>query len=140
MTATPIQVRLRAYQVGFGDCLLLTVTYDEPFADGRSVRHMLVDLGSREKAKSGGPSIGTIAAKVVEHCEGHLDVVVATHRHLDHIKGFGDPTAKPHLDELTPALVVRPWTDVPDDTADDPAFALDADSQSFIALLDGIHR
>ena len=35
MTARPTSVRLRAYAVGYGDCLLLTVRYGSPLPDGR---------------------------------------------------------------------------------------------------------
>ena len=41
----PRTVRLRAYNIGFGDCLLLTVTYASGL-DGRRERHMLIDFGS----------------------------------------------------------------------------------------------
>ena len=139
MIAHPSNVRLRAYQVGFGDCLLLTVTYDDVLDDGRTERHMLVDFGSREQRR-GGPKMADIAERIVEHCTPRLDVVVATHRHQDHIKGFGDETARTHLDSLTPGFIVRPWTDVPEDQSNDPALALDEASQHFISLLEGLHN
>lgn len=139
MTAHPSDVRLRAYQVGFGDCLLLTVTYDDVLDDGRTERHMLVDFGSREQGK-GGPKMADIADKIVEHCAPRLDVVVATHRHQDHIKGFGDETARASLDGLAPGLIVRPWTDIPENQSNDPALALDEASQQFISLLEGLHN
>lgn len=138
MTPQPVEVRLRVYQVGFGDCVLLTVSYASALDDGRAERHMLVDFGSREQRK-GGPNMADIAAKIVEHCD-RLDVVVATHRHQDHIKGFGDQTARAHLDTLTPGMVVRPWTDVPEAHSSDPSLALDDASQQFISLLEGMHR
>ena len=132
MTARPRAVRLRAYRVGFGDCLLVTVTYGSALPDGRRARHLLVDCGTAETA-AGGPSLGQIAAKVAEHCEGRLDVVVATHRHRDHVGGFGDPEARAVLAPLAPRVVVRPWTD----TARQDG--LDARSRDVAALLDAAH-
>lgn len=150
MTPRPKHVRLRTYQVGFGDCLLLTVTYASKLDDGRLERHVLIDFGSREQ-RPGGPKMRDIAAKIAEHCDPdpggdgqspppRLDVVVATHRHQDHVKGFGDETARAHLDALKPGLVVRPWTDVPEADSGDPALGLDEDSRAFITLLEGVHR
>ena len=75
----PQQVRLRAYKVGFGDCLLLTVTYGSPLPDGRRERHVLIDCGSTAARRPGGPALAEVAAAVAEHCGGRLDVVVATH-------------------------------------------------------------
>ncbi len=111
--SVPTHVRLRAYRVGFGDCLLLTVTYDQP-VDGRSQRHVLVDFGTVSAAQPG-PSLAQVARLITEHTEGTLDAVVATHRHRDHIGGFGNAAAQQALSVLSPALVIRPWTDVPGD-------------------------
>lgn len=143
MSPRPKHLRLRAYQVGFGDCLLLTVTYGSAFADGRKQRHMLIDFGSKEQ-RGGGPTMGDIAQVISDHCSAQLDVVVATHRHQDHIKGFGDRTASALLDELHPKVVVRPWTDIAE--AADPGdvhFAawqgLDSRSREFALVLEGTH-
>lgn len=138
MTARPKAVRLRVYQVGFGDCLLLTVTYGSALDDRRTERHMLIDFGSREQRK-GGPSMAEIGAKIAEHCGSRLDVLVATHRHQDHIKGFGDRLARRHVDDLRPKLVVRPWTDVPDADGTGGDLHLDEASREFISLLAGVH-
>ena len=134
----PKQLRLRVYQAGFGDCLLLTVTYKGALGDGRSERHMLIDFGMKVQRK-GGPSMAQIAERIAEHCGGQLDVVVATHRHQDHIRGFGDRAARTTLDALTPRLVVRPWTDIPESDSAEPAFGLDEASRGFISMLEGVH-
>ena len=139
MTAKPTSVRLRAYNVGFGDCLLLTVMYSAPLADGRSERHMLLDMGTKA-AMDGGPSLSDIAPLIEQHCAGRLDVVVATHRHQDHISGFGIKKVSHILDRLQPGVVVRPWTDVPQADSGDPALGLDARSQRFVAALDGLQK
>ena len=134
-TPAPVHVRLRAYKVGFGDCLLLTVTYDAALADGRTERHVLLDCGT-VRGPAEGPRISEVAAWVAEHCGGRLDVAVATHRHKDHVGGFGDRTAQESLRPLAPAVVVRPWTDVPEDLRGDEGLGLDPGHQRFLAALD----
>jgi hypothetical protein len=135
VNAQPTRVRLRAYKVGFGDCLLLTVTYGSPLADNRRERHILIDCGSVAKAENG-PSLGDIAEHIAQHCDGQLDAVVATHRHRDHIAGFGDKRARKTLDELEPKIVIRPWTDVPETDRTDPRHGLADDQQHFLGILD----
>lgn len=135
--SAPVTVRLRAYKVGFGDCLLLTIQYSGPLPDGRSERHLLIDFGTTHKVPRG-PSLAKLAPKIAEHCGGHLDVVVATHRHADHVRGFGDAAAKQHLVPLQPSLIIRPWTDGPAQAAAVSGLPLDAESQRFLALLDSV--
>lgn len=136
VTVVPSSVRLRAYQVGFGDCLLLTVTYAAPLPDGRTERHVLVDFGTKSKAE-GGPSMTELATLIVEHCGGRLDAVVVTHRHADHVSGFGGQKAAAELAPLQPGLIIRPWPDGPADL-DVGGQNLDAESKRFLALLDDV--
>jgi hypothetical protein len=128
---SPSRVRVRTYQVGFGDCLLITLTYPEPLANGRTDAHLLVDFGTKVLA-AGGPTMSELAATITEHCGGHLDVVVVTHRHQDHLRGFGDTAAQSHLDRLEPSMIVRPWTDRPPELRGDLGDA----SRKFLGLLD----
>ncbi|MFT4218233.1 MAG: hypothetical protein QM619_13760 [Micropruina sp.] len=137
VTAKPATVRVRAYQVGFGDCLLVTVGYNQALPDGRRERHILVDFGTKVRA-AGGPTLAAVAAKIAEHCGGQLDVVVVTHRHQDHVRGFGDQVARQHLDPLQPNLIIRPWTDAPEPARDAPGNDLGPESRSFLGLLDTI--
>lgn len=113
MSARPRSVRLRAYAVGSGDCLLVTVGYGSALPDGRRVRHMLVDFGDAGPTNDQ-PSLADVASAVAEHCEGRLDVVVATRPRPGHAGGFDDPTVREILRPLRPAVVVRPWLDAPD--------------------------
>ena len=117
----PITATIFAYQVGFGDCFLLRYSYD----DGQR-RHLLIDFGSTGLPENASQThmlevANDIAAKCGEQ-GGSLDVVVATHRHADHISGFatrddgkgiGDVIAR-----LKPKVVIQPWTEAPEAPVD----------------------
>jgi beta-lactamase superfamily II metal-dependent hydrolase len=76
---------IRMYNVGFGDCFLLRI----PTTAGE--RRMLVDCGYHSKGK-GKFSDRELVAKITQDLQGQpLNVVVATHRHQDHISGYGEP-------------------------------------------------
>lgn len=111
MAAAPKSVTIRMYNVGFGDCFLLTFEY------GNGARHMLVDFGSTSAPKSGPRKFDymeRIANDVKGVCKGKLDVLVATHRHRDHVSGFStDVTTGKIIAGLKPDHVIQPWTEDP---------------------------
>lgn len=141
MAATPVTATINAYQVGFGDCFLLRLDYD----DG-SARHILIDFGTTKLPDDPAVNMKRIADDVAARCGGKLDIVVATHRHADHISGFttqadgkgpGDV-----IRGLKPRRVIQPWTEAPDAPEDwegpegvNPATAFAARRQS----LDNMH-
>jgi beta-lactamase superfamily II metal-dependent hydrolase len=125
--AVPTTVRVRMYQVGFGDCFLVSFEYATPLDDGRSERHILFDFGSTHAPRARVTSLLPNVGKLIEtHCGGQLDVLVATHRHKDHIDGFGNKDAAEVIGRLEPKLVVRPWTEDPKLPADSTALAAGA--------------
>src|SRR5262245_23156367 len=75
-------IRVRSYNVGFGDCFLVTVP------DGSQTRHMLVDFGNAPGLLN--TNYPAIAENIKEETGSHLDLVVMTHEHLDHLEGFYD--------------------------------------------------
>ncbi|HYZ67044.1 MAG TPA: hypothetical protein VE666_04430, partial [Mycobacterium sp.] len=81
-------VEVRMYNVGFGDAFRITVRR------GRETWRMLIDCGvhAHGVARPMKDSVKNIIADLAEDCGGtpHLDVVVATHRHRDHIVGFAE--------------------------------------------------
>lgn len=77
---------IRAYRVGCGDCLYVRIP------EGEDGFHILIDCG-----KKGGTELLEKAVKDLEETmlpdgdapgKKRLDLIVATHRHEDHIKGF----------------------------------------------------
>jgi glyoxylase-like metal-dependent hydrolase (beta-lactamase superfamily II) len=109
----PIKLGIRMYQVGFGDCFVLTFRYAAPLADGRDVRHILIDFGSTRPVGQT-KDLVPVATAIAEQTKGEIDVVVVTHRHKDHLSGFG-PKEAPLLSMKPgfPKLVVRSWTEHP---------------------------
>jgi hypothetical protein len=109
MAVRPKRAVLFTYNVGFGDCMLLRFAY----AGQERSRHVLIDFGTTMKAKGAGLEMTEVADLIAGHCDGKLDVVIATHRHADHISGFAGASGKTIAD-LHPDFVVQPWTEHPD--------------------------
>lgn len=113
MAASPSAVVIHSYQVGFGDCFLLSFEYDAGAA-----KHVLIDFGSTGLPEGVKQSrMMDIALDIKNRTGGKLAAVVATHRHKDHISGFA--TAKNGkgtgdvIRSLEPDLVIQPWTEDP---------------------------
>jgi len=113
----PTKLIIRAYQVGFGDCFLLTFQYPGPTKKSPTERHVLVDFGSTGMPEGVSPDqMMAVAEDIKERCDGKLHMVVATHRHKDHISGFTTKDGKGTGDviaSLSPDVVVQPWTENP---------------------------
>jgi hypothetical protein len=115
----PTGVRVRSYNVGFGDCFLLTFSYP-----GGDERHALIDFGSTKPSPFGPDTLVPIAEQIKQDSSGKLQMVVATHRHADHISGFAGKPGR-IIASLKPELVVQPWTEDP--TLEPDARAPDGD-------------
>jgi beta-lactamase superfamily II metal-dependent hydrolase len=104
------QLVIRMYNTGFGDCFLLTI----PTAAGP--RRMLIDCGTHP-ASTGPRQARRDAVPLLfsdlqaEAGKLRIDVVVASHRHRDHLSGFEAPEFR----TLEVGEVWMPWTENPDD-------------------------
>lgn len=107
-------VKVRLYNPGFGDCLLLAFRG----VDGLG-RYMLIDCGvhhewpSREQDEVRKARMKAIAGDIAEATGNHLHVVVATHQHTDHLSGFAHATEV--FDAITMDEVWLAWTEDPED-------------------------
>jgi len=110
-TPVPQHITARMYQVGFGDCFLVSFHYAAALGDGRAVRHMLIDFGSTHTAQ--GSELTMIADLIQKTVDGKLDVLVVSHRHRDHIGAFANDDVMQTMRDLQPSLLIRPWTENP---------------------------
>jgi hypothetical protein len=115
MAVKPTRLTMRCYGVGFGDCFLLTFHYPDSIGD----RHVLIDFGSTQSPPNAQKSLmKAIARDIASVVGGRLHVLVATHRHADHISGFATNKSKNGpgdiIAALEPQLVIQPWTERPD--------------------------
>jgi glyoxylase-like metal-dependent hydrolase (beta-lactamase superfamily II) len=69
------------YRIGFGDCFLLSLPA------GGSLAHVLIDCGVHSRGDIG--TMQQIVDDIAQQTDKRLALVVATHRHQDHISGFG---------------------------------------------------
>ncbi len=129
MAKRPKFVEIRTYQVGFGDCFLLSFVYTE-----KDKRHVLIDFGTTGlPGKTAKPSVHMpkVANDIKTVCGPQgLTALVATHRHADHINGFGTDTKTGKsgsiIAGLNPRLVLQPWTEDPDAARDARAATRDS--------------
>jgi hypothetical protein len=139
MAKRPTAVEVRSYQVGFGDCFLLSFIYSE--ADKR---HVLIDFGTtglpgKRKPSEHMPKIAQAIAGVVGE-NGRLTAVVATHRHADHISGFATDGRSGGsgklIKALRPRIVLQPWTEDPQARPNArSATKISGDNKGFVARL-----
>ncbi|HZN06557.1 MAG TPA: MBL fold metallo-hydrolase, partial [Pyrinomonadaceae bacterium] len=102
-------VTIRMYNVGFGDAFLLL------FPDRSRPRRVLIDCGMHSIGP-GPRKMKEVVKQIVQDTtdadgQSRIDVVVATHRHQDHVSGFGQPL----WEKVEVGEVWMPWTEHPTD-------------------------
>jgi beta-lactamase superfamily II metal-dependent hydrolase len=102
------EIVIRMYNVGFGDAFLVQIP------DGARTRRMLFDCGSIEAAPD--RPMKDVVDEIITDARdadgtARIDVVIATHRHKDHVSGFANAAwADVEVQE-----VWMPWTEDPID-------------------------
>lgn len=141
-TMKPKSLTLRSYQVGFGDCFLLTFHYNGKTHD----RHVLIDFGSTGQKKSMGENLMVrVAEDIKKETGGKLHAIVATHRHKDHISGFATNAKGTASGDIiascNPDVVIQPWTEHPKaKPTDKQAPSTMTKTQSFVNSLRSMHE
>uniref|UniRef100_I2PZD8 Metallo-beta-lactamase domain-containing protein n=1 Tax=Desulfovibrio sp. U5L TaxID=596152 RepID=I2PZD8_9BACT len=121
------RVTVRHYCQGIGDCHLLRFPKEngEPF-------WMLIDCGVHSSVVEGKAKMAAIVGDIAAQTS-HLDVVVATHEHVDHLSGFFSEQARFQKD-ISVGEVWLAWTENPDDPQ---ARELDRYKEQALAALQG---
>src|SRR5690348_16633130 len=99
------RITIRMYNVGFGDCFLLAFPApDRP-------RKVLIDCGVHFAGVNPNAPIRIIVEQLVkdvtEDGTPYIDLVIATHRHQDHVEGFSHPLWQ----TVEVGEVWMPWTE-----------------------------
>lgn len=91
-------LKVRAYNVGFGDAILITVP-DRSASGSTVLRHILVDVGNVQAGEGGNEAyFEPVLSSIQRTLDGDpLDLYVMTHEHLDHVQGlfYGAKSLKP---------------------------------------------
>ncbi|MFN3591865.1 MAG: MBL fold metallo-hydrolase, partial [Thermaurantiacus sp.] len=116
-----VPATLRLYCHGLGDCMLVSLPADH--AD-RPFR-ILIDCGVHSAVRAGPRRVDAVLTDLARACDRHLDVIVGTHEHWDHLSGF--LTARDRfVDAVAPGLAADDprirvgeiwlaWTENPED-------------------------
>jgi hypothetical protein len=102
-------VRIRMYRQGLGDCFLLTF----PRHNGLSQPdfHMLIDCGVITGTQDVAQKMKAVVDDIFQTTGGHLDLVVGTHEHWDHISGFNQ--VRGVFDKFMISNIWLAWTEDP---------------------------
>lgn len=115
------EARVRMYRIGLGDCFLLT------FGGPDRNFHVLIDcgtLGAKETEQSDKVSVQAVVDDIYNTAKHridgtdkhHIDLVIATHEHWDHLSGFTQLRKLFKKDApLTIGEVWLAWTENPAD-------------------------
>ncbi|MCW0234357.1 MAG: MBL fold metallo-hydrolase [Ferrovibrio sp.] len=123
-------IRIRMYRQGVGDCFLLRF----PRKDQTDFS-IMIDCGVHTSQSGGSAKIREIVQDILDETGGHIDVIVATHEHDDHISGFRQ--ARELFEQFTHVGEIwQAWTE---DTSDPLANKIATAKGYALAALDMAH-
>lgn len=84
------KLRVRVYNVHFGDAILVSVPDRDPQTHQETLRHILIDVGNVLNKEGGDDTVfKPVVEDVIHELNGKpLDLYVMTHEHLDHVQGL----------------------------------------------------
>jgi hypothetical protein len=101
------RLRVRMYRQGLGDCFLLT------YGEAEEAKHLLIDCGVLKGTPNAAGQMQKVVQNISDTTGGHLDVLVVTHEHWDHLSGFLQAQAL--FAKVKVGEVWMAWTEDPDD-------------------------
>jgi hypothetical protein len=128
-------VAIRMYRGIFGDCFLMTIR-----TEGKA-KNVVIDCGVLQGIPQGSQLVGSLSSDVVERAgraalesveagterikrvardiitttAGHIDLLVLTHEHFDHLSGFGYARDLFMAENVVIDRLWMAWTEDPDD-------------------------
>jgi hypothetical protein len=104
------RIRVRMYRQGLGDCFLLGFPKPKP---DEGEFFILIDCGVILGTPRADDLMKAVVEDIAETTDKHIDVLVATHEHWDHVSGF-DP-GKDWFKDFRIDKAWLAWTEDPDD-------------------------
>jgi hypothetical protein len=110
-------VRVRMYRQGLGDCFLVSL----PRQNG-SPFYLMIDCGVILGTANPSDIMKNVVQNIIDETGGHVDLLVVTHEHWDHVSGFSQASdlfapagANNPKNCLTVGEVWLAWTEDPSD-------------------------
>lgn len=93
------KLRVRVYNVRFGDAILLTIPEEDELGAAKTI-HVLIDIGNALAREGGRDDVfEPILKDILAVLDGEpLDLYIMTHEHMDHIQGLMYGAAELNLD------------------------------------------
>jgi hypothetical protein len=105
-TDQPGQIKMRLYGQGLGDCFLLAFHRKD---DPENPCYLVIDCGVAKSTPDKDLRIKKVVEDIHDATGGHIDILVITHQHYDHISGFLD--AGPEWKKIKVDALYLPWTE-----------------------------